>query len=326
MPWSALAVIVLALFFGFLNGVVDSGSLVATAISSRSLSPRGALALASVAEFVGPFLFGTAVAATISTSLFRPGVVDEPLIASALLGAIVWNLTALNVGLPTSSSHALIGGLLGAAIASAGTGAIMPSGLTFVLVALVLGPVLGVAVGYLGLRLVLLLARAATPSINQSFRRLQTVTVIILALSHGTNDAQKTMAVIVLTLVGFGLLPEYRVPEWVVAASAAALALGVAMGGSRVLYTLGRGLYRIRPVHGFSAQASAALVTLSATVLGGPVSTGQVVSASILGVGAAHRLSAVRWSVARNLIVAWLVTMPISGLLAGGAYWLLSRL
>lgn len=326
MPWTAPAVVALALVFGFFNGALDSGSLVATAIASRSLTPRRALALASAAELAGPFLFGTAVAATIGSGMIRPEAAEPVLVVAALAGAIGWNLVALSLGLPTSSTHALVGGLVGAALAGPGIGALMPSGLLLVLAFLVLGPTLGLLAGYIGLRVVLSAVRGAAPSINIGFRRGQVVTLVVLALSHGTNDGQKIMGVIALGLVAAGVLPSFSVPLWVVAASAGALALGVALGGSRIIRTLGAGLYRVRPVHGFSAQASAGLFILAATALGGPVSTGQVVSAAILGVGAAHRLSAVRWSVAANIITAWLVTMPVSALASGGIYWLLTRL
>jgi inorganic phosphate transporter, PiT family len=326
LPLTLIAIIALASVFAYLNGVLDSGSVVATAISSLSLAPRAALALASVAAFVGPFLFGTAVAATIGTGLIAPGVVTPLLVATALLGAVWWNLLAIFLGLPTSSSHALVGGLVGAALAAGGPAAVLPVGLALVLVALVVGPLLGLVVGYHGLRLVILLARGTSPAVNRFFRRGQIVTVVVLALSQGTNNAQKTMGVIILALLAFDLLPTPQVPLWVIALSAGALALGVGTGGSRVIRRLGTGLYRVRPVHAFSAQTTAAAVILAATLGGGPISTGQVMSASIIGVGAAHRLSSVRWQVAADILTAWLLTMPVAGLLSASAYWPLSML
>jgi inorganic phosphate transporter, PiT family len=324
--WQILSVFALALGFAYLNGVLDSGSLVATAIASRSLSSRWALALASLADLAGPFLFGTAVAATIGTGLVQPAVVSIALVAAALVGAVSWNIFSATVGLPTSSSHALVGGLLGATLVAGGTEALQLAGLQRILLALVIGPVAGLALGYVGLRFILLALRAATPGVNNWFKRAQTVTLIVLALSHGTNDAQKTMGVLLLVLTSSGAYSGGQVPLWVVAFSAVGLAMGIALGSSRTLRTLGGGFYRIRPVHGFSAQMAAALAILAGTALGAPLSTGQVTSSAILGVGAAHRLSAVRWALARNVVIAWLVTMPLSGVLAGGVYWLLSRL
>ncbi|MCL4465590.1 MAG: inorganic phosphate transporter [Chloroflexi bacterium] len=325
VTWQTLTVIVLAFGFAYLNGVLDSGSLVATAIASRSLSSRWALALASLAELAGPFLFGTAVATTIGTGLVQPATVSVLLVGSALLGALVWNVFSAFAGLPTSSSHALVGGLVGAALAAGGTQALQAAGLLRILLALVVGPLAGLALGYLGLRLLLVALRVATPVVNYWFKRAQTVTLIVLALSHGTNDAQKTMGMLLLVLAASGVSTGGQVPLWVVAFSAAGLALGIALGGSRTLRTVGSGFYKIRPVHGFSAQTAAALVILGGTALGAPLSTGQVMSSAIIGVGAAHRLSAVRWELARNVVIAWLVTMPVSGTLAGGMYWLLSR-
>ncbi|MHB1414256.1 MAG: inorganic phosphate transporter [Chloroflexota bacterium] len=326
VPWPFLAIVALALSFAYLNGTLDGGSLLAAAISSRSVSPLPALALASVAAFVGPFIFGTAVAGTIATEIVKPDVVGPSLVIAALIGAVAWNTTASLVGIPTSSTHALIGGLIGAGLTGYGPDVIVNTGLSLIIVALVAGPVLGLFLGYLGLRAVVFLVKGASPAINKQFRRALVVILVILALSHGTNDGQKTMGVIVLGLLTFGLLTGPQVPLWVVAASAGALALGVATGGLRVVRTLGRGLYRVRPLHGFSSQTVAAAIILSATLLGAPVSTGQVVSSSILGVGAAYRISAVRWAVARNIFIAWLVTMPVSGLVAGVAFLLLPTL
>ena len=325
MPWQVLVVIALAVLFVYLNGVLDSASLVATAISSRSLSPRWALMLASLAVFTGPFLFGTAVATTIGSSLLRPGVASLALVGAALFGAILWNLIAVRGGMPISSSHALIGGLVGAALAEGGVEAIRLPVLVGILLALVGGPLIGLVAGYAGLRLLLYALRAATPGVNQWFRRAQRLTVVVLALGYGTNDAQKTMGVLLLVLAGVGAVDEGQVPLWVVALSAGGLALGVATGGSRVIRTLGRGFYKMRSLHGFSSQTVAALVILGATLAGSPVSTGQVVSSAIIGVGAAYRLSAVRWALASSIVVAWLVTMPVAGIIAGIAYWLLAR-
>jgi PiT family inorganic phosphate transporter len=326
VDWPTAGVVTLALVFGYMNGVIISGGLVAAAIASRSLRPRAALLLASLAVLVGPFLFGTAVAATLGAGLLDEEVVDLTLVACALVGAVGWNAVAVAVGWPTSASHALLGGLVGAALAAGGADAVMVDGLVRILVGLVFGPALGLLGGYVALRLILRVLRGASPAANQALRQAQTAALIVLGLALGTNDAQKTMAVIVLATLESGTPSSFTVPEWVTVASAVALALGVATGGSRVIRTLGVRLYRIRPIHAFSAQSSAALVVLAATALGLPVSTGQAVSSSILGVGAAYRRSAVRWGVARSIVVAWLVTIPLSGFAAAGAFWLLSML
>jgi inorganic phosphate transporter, PiT family len=323
---STLAVIVLALVFAFLNGVVDSGSMVAAAVASRSLTPRQALLVASVAEFIGPFLFGTAVAATIATGIIGPKFIVPNVVLAALVGAIAWNVIALVLGVPTSSSHALVGGLVGAGIAYGGPEAVIDSGVTLVAAALIVGPALALLTGFLTLNVILAGARGASPIVNRFFKRAQIWMLVLLALSHGTNDAQKTMGVIVLVLVAAGAQAEFAVPLWVTAMSALALSLGVLTGGQRVVRTIGSKLYRIRPVHGFSSQASAGIIILAATLLGAPTSTGQVVSGSIIGVGTAYRVSAVRWAVARNIVVAWAITIPFAALAAAASLWVLSQI
>lgn len=326
LPWPTLAVIVLALVFAYLNGVIDSGSLVAATVSSRSLSPRQALGIGALAEFVGPFLLGTAVATTIGTGIVMADIVTPTLVLAGIGAAIVWNLIAVSLGVPTSSSHALIGGLVGAGIAQGSAQAIVPEGLILAVAALVLGPLLALLIGYLVYHATLIAVRGATPEVNRFFRRAQVVTLVLLALSHGTNDAQKSMGVIVLALVASGALASFTVPLWVVGLSALALSLGVLSGGQRVIRRLGSGLYRVRPVHGFSSQTASVAVILGATLAGAPVSTGQVVSGSLMGVGAAYRLSAVRWTVARDIVLAWLVTMPVSALVAASLLLLLNML
>ena len=311
-----IVLIALALFFDFLNGLHDSSNIVATMISSRALAPRTALGLTAVAEFLGPFLFGVAVARTIGDEVVSAGTISIAVIYAALLAAIVWNLLTWFFGIPSSSSHALIGGIVGAVAVSAGLGTIHLAGLGKVLVALFTSPVIGLLAGYLLTRLIFFLAAGATPHVNQAFKRLQVLTGLALALSHGANDAQKTMGIITLALVTAGSLASFAVPTWVVAASAGAIALGTALGGWRLIRTLGGKFYRIRPLHGFAAQVASASVILGAALLGGPVSTTQVVSSAIMGVGGAERLSKVRWGVAANIAVAWLLTIPASALLA----------
>jgi inorganic phosphate transporter, PiT family len=321
-----IALIVLALIFDYLNGFHDAANIVATIISSRALSPRVALGITAAAEFAGPFLFGVAVARTIGAGIVPPQAVTVHVILGALVSAIVWNLFTWLFGIPSSSSHALVGGLIGAVAASIGLAAIQLPGLMLIFAALFLSPVLGMVIGYGFTRLVFFLARNASLRINRFFKNSQIITGIALALSHGTNDAQKTMGVITLGLVATGYLDTFEVPLWVVTASAAAIALGTASGGWRLIRTLGGKFYKIRPVHGFSTQVSSAVVILGAALLGGPVSTTQVVSSAILGVGSAQRMNMVRWGVARNIVVAWLLTIPLTALLAALVYRILIAL
>jgi PiT family inorganic phosphate transporter len=313
----------LALIFDFLNGIHDSSNIVATMISSRAMGPRKALTLAAIATFVAPFLFGVAVAETIGDELVVAGAISLTVILATLMAGILWNLLTWFLGIPSSSSHALIGGLLGAVVVAAGTEAILRSGLEKVLLSLFLSPLLGLVFGWIFTKIIFFLAQWMTPKVNVFFKRGQIVTAVALAFSHGTNDAQKTMGIITLGLLTSGYLASFSVPLWVMAASAGAIALGTLLGGWRLIRTLGGKFYKIRPVDGFCAQTTSAGVILGASLIGGPVSTTQVVSSSIMGVGAAHRLGKVRWGVAVDILVAWLVTIPMTALLAAGIYWMI---
>ena len=323
MSQELIIVIVLALIFDFLNGMRDASNIVATMISSRAFSPRTALGIAAIAEFFGPFLFGVVVAKTIGNDIVQSNVLTLEVIASALVGAIIWNLITWYFGIPGSSSHALIGGMTGAVIAGAGISAIKFSGLYKVLIALFAAPLIGFLSGFVMTRLIYFLVRGATPRVNDLFKRGQWLTALVMAFGQGTNDAQKTMGVIVLSLVIGGVLPAFQVPLWVIAVSAAAIGLGTSLGGWRLIRTLGGKFYKIRPLHSFSTQLSSAGVILAASLLGIPVSASQVVSSAIIGVGSAERVSKVRWSVAEEIITAWLITIPASGLLSAGTYWLI---
>lgn len=319
MDWLTL-LIVLALIFGFLNGFHDSSNVVATIIFSRVMGPRWVLLLTALAEFSGPFLFGVAVARTIGADVIQAEAINPQVLAAALLAGILWNLITWYFGIPSSSSHALIGGLVGATLVAAGVYAIRSAGLIKILLALFLAPIIGLVGGFLITRLVFFLARNAPLRINWLFKNAQILTGVGLALSHGTNDAQKTMGVIVLGLLAHGSLTRFEVPLWVVAASAGVMALGTSIGGWRLIRTLGRRFYKIRPVDGFCAQVASTIVILGAALLGGPLSTTQVVSATILGVGSAHRVSKVRWNVAGQIALAWVLTIPVTALLAAGLY------
>jgi PiT family inorganic phosphate transporter len=305
-----------ALLFDFLNGFHDSSNIVATPIASRAMSPRGVLLLAAAAHFAGPFLFGVAVAETIGSGLVDPTHVTMPVVIAAMLSAVVWNIVTWWLGIPSSSSHALVGGIIGAVAVSSGLDVVDSAGLIKVSVALFLSPVLGILLGYLFMNLTLFIVRGATPKVNRFFKRAQIVTATGLALSHGANDAQKTMGVITLGLLVDGAITEFAVPLWVVAISAGMIALGTAVGGWRLIKTLGGRIYKIRPVHGYVSQIAGATIILGAALFGGPVSTTQVMSSSIMGAGSAERLSKVRWQVGSEMLVAWVLTIPVSAVMA----------
>lgn len=326
MDLQLIIVIILALGFDLLNGIHDSSNIVATMISSRAIPPKAALAMTAVAEFAGPFIFGVAVAKTIGDEIVKPGIMTMDMIIAALVSAVAWNLLTWWLGIPSSSSHALIGGLTGAVVCAAGWEAIKLSGIEKVLIVLFTSPLIGFTVGWLVTKLVFLLASAATPSVNIVFKRFQILTAISLALSHGTNDAQKTMGIITLALVTTGVLDKFEVPIWVIIACALMIATGTSLGGWRLIRTLGAKFYKIKPVDGFSAQLSSAAVILGASLVGGPVSTTQVVSTAIMGVGAAERVNKVRWGVAGEIVTAWFLTIPATGLVAAGVYWLITNL
>jgi len=311
MPYFLIAI---ALLFDFLNGFHDSSNIVATVISSRALRPRTALYMTAIAEFIAPFIFGVAVANTVGKDLIDPSAISPNVVIAAILAAIIWNLFTWFIGIPSSSSHALVGGLLGSAILLRGWEVVQMGGLLKILLALFISPPLGLLVSYIIMILTLRSFQNATPRINVFFKRLQILTSLGLALSHGTNDSQKTMGIITLGLVAAGYQATFHVPLWVIAASAGAIALGAATGGWRLIHTLGARIYKIRPVHAFTSQAASAAVILGAALLGGPVSTTQVVSSAIMGAGAAERMSKVRWMVAREMVYTWLFTIPSTAL------------
>ena len=319
-----IAVLVIGASFDLLNGIHDSSNVVATMISSRAFSPRVALGVTAVAEFSGPFIFGVAVAQTIGNGIVDSHLISTSVILAALVSAILWDLLTWYLGFPSSSSHALVGGILGAVVMAEGWTAVQMSGLIKVLISLFSSPIIGFFVGFLLIRLVLLLSWKATPRINGFFKRSQILTGIALALSHGANDAQKTMGVITLALVTSGYLKVFSVPNWVVLLCASMIALGTSIGGWRLIRTLGGRIYKIRPVDGFASQLSSAAVILTNSLLGGPVSTTQVVSSAIMGVGAGERANKVRWGVAQEIVLAWLITIPATALVAAGLFWAIS--
>jgi PiT family inorganic phosphate transporter len=323
-----LTVLALAVLFDYINGFHDTANAIATSVSTRALRPEQAILMSATANFVGA-LTGTAVAKTIASGIAvsPEGDAGQIVVASALVGATAWNLITWRAGIPSSSSHALIGGLIGAVVASSGVGALIPDGIAGkVLVPLVISPVLGVFIGF-GLMVVILnVFRHANPRrLNERFRRLQILSAAYMAFSHGSNDAQKTMGIITLALVSAGILSEPRVPLWVIILAATAISTGTAAGGWRIIRTIGQRVVKLDPVHGFAAETTAATIILGASTLGVPLSTTHVISSAIMGVGASDRFSAVRWGVAGNIVVAWVLTLPASATMAAFAWLVLSN-
>lgn len=283
-------------------------------IASHAMTPRRALMLAAAAELAGPLLLGTAVATAIGRGVVRAEAISLGLLIAALAAACLWGVAAARLGVPTSATHALIGGLVGAGLVAGGPGAIAWGGVGVIVAGLVLAPTIGLAGGYLLMRAVLVAGQYLTPAVNGHLRQLQVATSVLVAFGHGANDAQKGMGVIAagLALGGSG---DLVVPTWVVGACAATIALGVLLGGQRTLRTLGMRIYTIRPVHGFAAQTTTAATMLAASALGAPSSTVQVGVSAIFGAGAAERLTKVRWALAEGIVAAWLITLPASGAL-----------
>ncbi len=321
-----IVIILLALIFDFTNGIRDSSNIVATMIASRAFPPRVALSVTAVAEFSGPLIVGVALAKTIGEGIVSPNVVNLQVILSALVSAIIWNLITWYFGLPSSSSHALIGGIIGAVVIGAGWHEIKIGGLEVVLIALFTSPIIGFIAGLVFTKVIYLLCIRSTPRVNLLFKRGQIVTAIALALSHGANDAQKTMGVITMALVTGGYLATFEIPIWVILLCSAVIAIGTSIGGWRLIRTLGAKFYKIRPVHALSSQLASASVILGSSILGGPVSTTQIVSSAIMGVGSAERLSKVRWGVAVEILAAWVLTIPATVIVAGGLYWIIHRI
>ncbi len=325
MAATLIIFIALMTLYAFFNGFNNSGTLVAAPISTRSLAPRTAITLAVIFEFIGPFIFGSAVAAAIGRDFLEPDAINLNVLLAMALSQILWNFVTWYFGFPSSSTHALVGGLSGAAFAAAGWSVFLPGGLAHIFLGLLLAPLFGLIGGYLAMKGFLWLARGSGPRVNAVFQRGHLFTTAALSMSHGTNNGQQCMGVITLGLVILGAQATFQVPLWVTALVAAALAAGVATGGYRMIRKLGAQMYRLRPIHGFSSQAASAAIILSTAVAGSPVSTTQVISAAIMGVGAAHRLRAVRWGVATQIVMSWLVTIPVVALAAGLLYLLLEK-
>jgi PiT family inorganic phosphate transporter len=314
--WIIAAVVVIALAFDYINGMHDAANAIATVVSTRVLSPRVAILMAAALNFGGAFL-STAVANTIGKGIVDPAIVTNGIVAAALLGAIFWNLLTWYFGIPSSSSHALIGGVVGGVASYHGFGVLQPEGLLKILKALIVSPLLGLAGGFVIMVAIMwMFRRARAGFVNHTFKILQVVSAGFMAISHGSNDAQKIMGVIAMALFGAGYITDFHIPFWVVFACASAMAIGTATGGWRIIKTMGNKMIKLQPVNGFAAETAASIVILGATHFGTPVSTTHVISSSIMGVGTAKRASAVRWGVAGNMAVAWVLTIPASGLVA----------
>jgi PiT family inorganic phosphate transporter len=325
-----LLVVFTALAFDYINGFHDAANAVATVVSTGVLPLRTATVLAALLNFVGA-LCGTAVASTIGKGLVEPGAITQVVVLSALSGAILWNLITWYFGIPSSSSHALVGGLIGSSTAHAGWRSIQLAGLTRVVESLVISPIVGFVIGFALMILILWIGRRGSPSrLSRIFRRLQIASASLMAVSHGSNDAQKTMGVIAMSLAVYSGGPHaaahFHVPLWVMVACAVAMCAGTMGGGVRIIKTMGTKIIDLKPVHGFAAETGAAVTILGASRLGLPVSTTHVISGSVMGVGSSQRVSAVRWGVTARIAWAWVLTIPVSAAVACACYWLLDLL
>ncbi len=319
-----VGLIAVALAFDFLNGLHDAANSIATIVSTRVLRPQYAVAWAAFFNFIAFLFFGLHVANTLGTGIIAADVVDPRLVFGALMGAIIWNLITWGLGIPSSSSHALIGGLVGAGIAKAGISVIVWRGLVPTIAAIAGSPLLGFVLAILIILMMSWIFVRATPfAVDRTFQRLQFISASFYSLGHGGNDAQKTMGIIAVLLYSQGILGDtFYVPFWVVLVCQIAMALGTLIGGWRIVRTMGSRITRLTPMQGFCAEAGGSITLFAATWLGIPVSTTHTITGSIIGVGAARKMSAVRWSVANNIVIAWIITIPAAALIAALFYWL----
>ena len=318
-------VIVVALIFDYINGFHDAANSIATVVSTRVLSPGHAVIWAAFFNFVAAFVFGTAVARTVGSGMVDISIVTTSVILAGLIGAIIWDLITWYSGLPTSSSHALIGGYAGAAVAKVGMSALIPSGWTKTLIFIVLAPGIGFLLGFTVMVITYWVCRGVPPSrVDKYFRKLQLLSAAAYSLGHGGNDAQKTMGIIAGVLYAGGLITEFTIPFWVVLAAHAAISLGTLAGGWRIIHTMGSKITRLQPVGGFAAETAGAASLFTATALGVPVSTTHTITGAIIGVGSTRRLSAVRWGIAGQIVWAWILTIPMSAGIAGVTWYALA--
>jgi PiT family inorganic phosphate transporter len=322
--WVVILLVVLAVLFDFMNGFHDAANSIATVVSTGVLKPGQAVLFAAIFNFVAIFIFQFGVAATIGKGLAQPGVVDVHVVFGALVGAISWNFITWYYGIPSSSSHALIGGIVGAVISKAGASALVFSSLMKTVVFIFVSPLMGFLLGSLMLIAVSWLFRRSTPSrVDRWFRRLQLVSAGAYSLGHGGNDAQKTIGIVWMLLIatGYASVGDKLPPTWVVLSCYTAIAMGTLFGGWRIVKTMGQRLTKLKPVHGFCAETGGAITLFTAAILGIPVSTTHTITGAIVGVGATQRASAVRWGIAGSIIWAWILTIPASALVAAMAYW-----
>jgi len=311
-----ILIVIFALLFDYINGFHDTANAIATSVSTKAVSPRNAILIAATFNFLGA-LSGTAVAATIGQNIVAPHDVVPLVIIAALIGAIFWNVFTWFFGIPSSSSHALIGGLIGAVIARSGSAAVLWDGFLKIVAGLVSSPLVGLVIGSMVMTLLFWIFKKSSPvKINLKFRRLQILSACMASFAHGSNDAQKTMGIITLSLLSAGMIQAFDVPLWVKIACAMAMSAGTAFGGWRIIRTMGGKIFRIEPINGFAADFTSSAVIYGASLLGIPVSTTHVVSSSIMGVGAAKRLRGVRWNIARQIVIAWFVTIPSAALVS----------
>lgn len=317
--------VIVALLFDFANGWNDSANAIATVVSTKVLSPLTAVILAGVLNFVGAFL-STKVAKMIGGGLVDPTMISVIVVLAAMLGAFTWTLIMTIRGMPISGSHSLIGGLIGAVVFSSGFGVLKAGGVYKVLIALLLSPIFGLVVGFFIMVAIMhLFKRVPLGKVNKYFGKLQIISVSFMALSHGTNDAQKVMGIITMALVSGGFIDNFEVPLWVIISCATVMALGTATGGWRVIKTLGLQLSKIQPVHGFAAETAATVVLMGAASIGAPVSTTHVITSCIMGVGSTRRLSAVRWGIGKKILYAWVLTLPSCAIMSGVFYLVLNH-
>ncbi len=320
-----ITIVIFALLFDYTNGFHDTANSIATSVSTRALSPRVAVLMAASLNLIGALIY-TGVAKTVGEGLVNTDLVTLPMVLAALIGAIIWNFTTWYFGIPSSSSHALFGGIIGAMIAAAGVSGVLWGGVVSkVIVPMVVSPLLGLVAAWTLMTALTWVVRRHPPApVNRWFRVLQPISAGFMAFSHGGNDAQKTMGIITLALFASGEISTFEIPLWVKVACAVAMAAGTYSGGWRIIHTLGSKVIKLDPIHGFSAETSAASVIQLATHFGIPVSTTHIITSSIMGVGATQRLSAVRWGVAGNIVFAWVVTLPAAGIVAAITYLILN--
>jgi inorganic phosphate transporter, PiT family len=321
----ALLIIVMALLFDFLNGFHDAANSIATIVVTRTLTPAQAVLMAGAANFVGYFVFGVAIANMVGKGIIDSQAVTLTILFPALLGAVLWNILTWLLGLPTSSSHALIGGLVGSGFAAAGAKVILFKGLFKVFLFIFLAPAIGMAGAIVVTMLVILIVRNMNRrKTNARFKKLQLVAAVFSSIGHGTNDAQKTMGIIALTLLASGVNKEFRIDTWVALACQSAIALGTIFGGWRIVKTMGTNITKIGPMEGFCSSASAAVVMIGTAHFGIPVSTTHVIAGSIMGVGTVERAHCVRWVTARRIVWAWFLTIPLTALVSAACYGVIS--